>query len=233
MRLLLPVVFAVAAVGLIHADDKAAKQNTLTAAETEAGFALLFDGETTAGWRGYKQKSCPPGWQVVDGALTRVKGAGDIITDRQFENFELHIEWKVAPGGNSGIFYHVQETSGPAYATGPEYQVLDNAKHPDGKNPYTSAGSCYGLYKPMKDVCKPAGEWNQTKIVIKGPRVEHWLNGELIVAYEKGGNEWNQLVAASKFKSMPEFGKPTKGYICLQDHGDRVAYRNIKIREFK
>jgi hypothetical protein len=210
------------------ADGSAA--NTLTDAEKAAGFKLLFDGKTTEGWRGYKKQTCPDGWKVEGGALVRAARAGDIITKDEYESFELLIDWKVAAGANSGIFYHVAESAGPSYSTGPEVQVLDNARHADGRNPLTSAGSCYALYAPAKDVTKPVGEWNTMKLIVNGKHVEHWLNGEKIVEYEKGSDEWNEKVAHSKFKDMPNFGKPTKGHICIQDHGDRVEFRNIKIR---
>jgi hypothetical protein len=210
-----------------RADDPV---NTLTDQEKADGFRLLFDGKSTGGWRGYKKQSVPAGWKVVDGSLTRVGGGGDIVSEDEYGSFELRIDWRVAKAGNSGIMYHVQESQQTAYMTGPEYQVLDNERHPDGKNKLTSAGSCYGLYPPKEDVCKPAGEWNQTRIVIKGGHVEHWLNGTKVVEYEKGGEEWNQKIAASKFKQWSEFGKPTKGRLCLQDHGDKVEYRNIRIK---
>jgi hypothetical protein len=204
--------------------------NTLTNDEKAAGFKLLFDGQTTNGWRGYKSEEMPKGWKVVDGSLARVGGGGDIVSNEQFGSFELLIDWKIAEAGNSGIIYHVQESEKSSYMTGPEYQVLDNARHPDGRNKLTSAASCYGLYAPEKDVCHPAGEWNHTRIVIKGPHVEHWLNGVKVVQYEKGSDEWNNKVAASKFKQWPQFGKPKEGHLCLQDHGDKVEFRNIKIR---
>jgi hypothetical protein len=218
-------------------DDKVAKAedtpNTLTDAEKNDGFKLLFDGQTTAGWRGYRKDKCPAAWQAVDGALTLKGRGGDIITEGQYESFELRLEWKISPRGNSGIFYHVHEGDEPSYATGPEIQVLDNKGHADGKNPLTTAGSCYALYAPSKDVTKPVGEWNEARVIVKGRHVEHWLNGEKIVEYEKGGDDWNAKVAASKFSKMPNFGRPTKGHICLQDHSDEVAFRNIRIKELK
>lgn len=204
--------------------------NTLSDAEKAAGFKLLFDGKSADGWRGYKQKTMPSGWKVIDGCIVRTGGGGDIITDAEYGSFELLIDWKVAPKGNSGIMYHVEEGPETAYMTGPEYQVLDNKGHPDGRSKMTSAASCYGLYPPTKDVCHPAGEWNHTKIVIKNGHVEHWLNGEKVVEYQKGSDEWNKKVAGSKFKNWEQFGKPTKGHIVLQDHGDKVEYRNIKIK---
>lgn len=211
----------------------AQEMNTLTDQEKAEGWKLLFDGKTTEGWRGYKKDKCPDGWKAVDGALARVGGGGDIVTVEQFESYELALEWKVAEKGNSGVMFHVAETKGPPYHTGPEMQVLDNERHPDGKNPKTSSGSCYALYAPSKNVCNPAGQWNKAKLVVNGAKVDHWLNGEKIVSYELGSEEWNAFVAASKFKAWPDFGKGRKGHLCLQDHGDRVEYRNIKIKVLK
>lgn len=214
------------------ADD--AGNNTLSKEEAREGFTLLFDGKTMDHWRGYQAKTVPSGWKVIDGCIVRVGGGGDIISKKEYGNFELRLDWKVAPKGNSGIMYHVLEKDGlTSYMTGPEYQVLDNKGHADGRNKLTSAGSCYGLYAPMKEVCNPAGEWNHARIVIKDGHVEHWLNGTKVVEYVKGGDEWNKKLANSKFKQWPEFGKPTHGHLCLQDHGDKVEYRNIRIRELK
>ncbi|MBI4570008.1 MAG: DUF1080 domain-containing protein [Planctomycetes bacterium] len=204
--------------------------NTLTAAEKRQGWKLLFDGRTTAGWRGFRKKIMPSGWKVDEGCLTRVGLAGDIVTEGQFENFDLRLEWKVAPGGNSGIFFRVSEDLSPCWHTGPEMQVLDNARHADGKNPLTSAGSAYALYAPAKDVAKPAGEFNRARLLVDGAHVEHWLNGEKIVAYELGGDDWLARVKNSKFASMPRFGREKQGHLALQDHGDRVAFRDVKIR---
>ena len=207
--------------------------NTLTPVEERAGWKLLFDGKTTAGWRGFHQKDVPAGWQVVDGALTRVSGGGDIITADQFDSFDLSIDWQITPGGNSGIMYRVSEEAEQTYHTGPEFQVLDNAKHADGKNPLTSAGSAYGLYAPVKDMTRPVGEWNTARIVLDGNHVEHWLNGTMVVEYTLGSPEWTKLVAATKFTEWPRYGKEPRGHIALQDHGNRVAYRNIRIRPMK
>jgi hypothetical protein len=206
------------------------QDNALTDEEKKDGWKLLFDGTSTQGWRGYKKDKCPDGWQAVDGALTRVKGGGDILTVAQYESFELKIDWRVAPGGNSGIMFHVTETEGAPFMTGPEMQVLDDAKHGDGRNPLTSAGSCYALYPPAKKAVKPAGEWNSARLVVDKGKCEHWLNGEKIVAYEIGGEDWNKKVAASKFKAWAKFGKEPKGHIDLQDHGDKVEFKNIKLK---
>lgn len=205
-------------------------ENTLTSQEREQGWRLLFDGKSTAGWRGFKQTEAPAGWQAVDGALTRVSRARDIITVDQFDSFELTLEWKIAEGGNSGIMYHVSEEADATYYTGPEFQILDNARHADGKSPLTSAGSCYALYAPSKDVTRPVGSWNSARIIVNGNRVEHWMNDVRLVEYELHSEDWNRRVAESKFKQWPTFGRTRPGHIALQEHGSQVAYRNIKIR---
>jgi hypothetical protein len=208
--------------------------NTLTDKEKADGWKLLFDGKTTHGWHTYKGKEVGDQWKAGHGTLSLVhkegKHGGDIVTDDSFDNFDLAIEWKVTPGANSGIMYRVSETEDAPYFTGPEYQILDNEKHPDGKHKETSAASCYALYAPSKDVTKPVGEWNKTRIVVKGNFVEHWLNDVKVVEYEFGSDDWNKKVAASKFHEWKKFGTIKKGGIDLQDHGDDVAYRNIKIR---
>jgi hypothetical protein len=228
---------AAALLGLLAAAGRAADEpapNTLTDKEKADGWKLLFDGKTTKGWHAYKGKEVGDKWKAADGALVfnpkDGKKGGDIVTDDEYENFELSVEWKVTPGANSGIMYRVAETKGAPYETGPEYQVLDNKGHSDGKNPKTSAASCYALYAPTKDVTKPIGEWNKTRIVVNGNKVEHWLNGVKVVEYEFGSDDWNKRVTGSKFAKMDRFGKEKKGHIDLQDHGNEVAYRNIKIK---
>jgi hypothetical protein len=219
--------------GAARAADEPAP-NTLTDKEKADGWKLLFDGKTTKGWHKYKGKDVPDRWKAVDGSLALKhkdgKDGGDIVTDDMFGSFELAIDWKVTPGANSGIMYHVAETEDEPYFTGPEYQILDNAGHEDGKHKETSAASCYALYAPSKDVTKPVGEWNHTLILVKGNHVEHWLNDVKVVSYDLGSDDWNKRVAASKFKEWKKFGAVKKGGIDLQDHGDDVAYRNIKIR---
>jgi hypothetical protein len=195
------------------------------------GWRSLFDGRTTAGWRGFRMASMPAGWTVVDGALTRTGEGGDIITTDQFTDFELELEWKVAPGGNSGIMYRVTEDAERTYHTGPEMQVLDDAGHQDGGARLTAAGSAYGLYAAPAGVVKPAGEWNAVRIVMRGRHVEHWLNGVRAVEYELGSPDWEAKVKASKFTEWPGYGRSPRGHIALQDHGDLVAYRNLRIRE--
>ena len=208
----------------------AAAPNTLTAAEKAAGWRLLFDGKTTAGWRGFKKTDMPAGWTVEDGALTRSAAASDIVTIDEFENFELIFDWRIAEGGNSGVFGRATEESTAVWHSTVEYQILHNQGHADGKKPETTAGSAYALYAPVKDVTKAPGEWNTGKIVMKGAHVEHWLNGVKLLEFEIGSKDWNERVTASKFAKYTMFGKAVKGRIALQDHGDKVAFRNIKIR---
>jgi cytochrome c len=207
--------------------------NALTARERAEGFRMLFDGKSLTGFGGWKKSSTPKGWQVQNGELRFVPGveAGDIRTSEQFGNFELRLEWQVQKGGNSGIMYRSTEDHDYPWETGPEMQVLDDDLHPDGRSTLTSAGSCYGLYARSRDVARPAGEWNEARLVIRGSHVEHWLNGYKIVEYELGSQAWKDLVSKSKFASMPDYGKREKGFIVLQDHGDPVAFRSIRIRK--
>ena len=204
--------------------------NMLTAREKSEGWKLLFDGESADHWRGFRKQDLPAGWSVIDGAIVRTGSGGDIITREQFDDFELMLDWKVQPGGNSGIFYNVTEDGGAVYSTGPEMQVLDNKGHADGGSPLTSAGANYALHPPAWDTTGPPGTWNRARIVMDGDRVEHWLNGVLLLEYVLNSPDWERRVADSKFSGMPDYGRRTSGHIALQDHGDVVAFRNLKIR---
>src|SRR5690606_17920992 len=159
-------ILCLAALTLMCSFDPLAAQNRLTDQERATGWRLLFDGKTTDGWRGFRQDSMPGGWQVVDGTLARVSGGGDIITVEQYANFELALDWKVEPGGNSGIMFRVTEDAEYPWLTGPEMQILDNAGHADGQNPETSTGSNYALHAPTRDAARPAGEWNSVRLVV-------------------------------------------------------------------
>lgn len=206
----------------------------------------LPDGVTSAGewanllpghamlWRGYKQQRLPDGWRydAATRELQRVSGGGDIITDQQWDDFELELEWKVGPGGNSGIFYRATEQTDVIYMNATEMQILDDSVHRDGKNPLTSTGSNYALYAPTEDAAKPVGEWNKVRIVAVGQRVEHWLNGRKVVEFRQMSPEWTALVKGSKFAQWPLYGQSPRGHIGLQDHGDPVSFRNIRVREF-
>jgi hypothetical protein len=214
-------------VSLVAVRALAAEPNTLSAEEKAAGFKLLFDGKSTDGWRNFKKDTVSDGWKVVDGALARVAGAGDIMTKDQFEAYELLIDYKISAGGNSGIMFHVTEEGDTPWKTGPEIQVQDNK---DGHDPQKS-GWLYQLYKPEIDATNPAGEWNSMRIIISPKKSEVYMNGKKYYEFVKGSKDWDERVAKSKFGSMPLFGKATKGHIALQDHGNEVAFRNIKIRE--
>lgn len=198
---------------------------------------VLFDGSGNLdAWRGYRREGLPAAWQVQDGTLAFVPGTddgGDIITREQFGDFELALEWRISPGGNSGIFYRALETADYIFETGAEMQVLDNAGHADGQSPLTSAGSNFGLYPASRDVTRPVGEWNEARIVARGPHVEHWLNGVKLLEYEQGSDEWKARVARSKFAAWPGYGTAMRGHIGLQDHGDTVWFRNIRVRRLR
>lgn len=216
------------------AADSAAMSNPATDGATPVAtgeWRLLFDGTSLAGWRNYKQQGTPEGWGVEDGTLVRTGRGGDIITEEQFANFELELEWMVEQGGNSGVMYRVTEEGNATYETGPEMQVLDDANHPDGQTRLTSAGAVYGLYPTPEGAVRPAGEWNQARLVVNGNHVEHWLNGTKTGEYELGSEDWTRRVAESKFSAWPGYGRAARGHIALQDHGDRVAFRNIRLRE--
>jgi hypothetical protein len=214
---------------------KARGPNTLTEKEKKEGWKLLFDGKTTEGWRNYKKESISDKWQVRDGALTLpTGGGGDIITKEQFDSYELVLDWKISPGGNSGLMFHVTEEGNTPWKTGPEIQIQDNV---EGHDPQ-KAGWLYQLYEPPKepktgkpiDATRPAGEWNTLRVVLNGSRGEIHMNGVKYAQFEMWGDDWNQRIARSKFAREPGFGQARKGHIALQDHGDVVAFRNIKIR---
>lgn len=205
-----------------------------SAADRKAGWRLLFDGKSTAGWRGYKTDSVPAAWQVVGGVLTKAVATGDIMTQDQFDDFELRFDWQIAAGGNSGVFYRGTNEFDHIYWTGPEYQLLDDAAAPDGRNRLTSAGSAYGLYPAPAGIVKSAGEWNSARIVVRGHHVEHWMNGRKLLEYELLSPDWEAKVAASKFSAWPKYGRVPKGYIGIQgDHDGALSLRNIQIRELR
>ena len=216
--------------------------NTLTAAEVEAGWILLFDGHSTNGWRGYNQESFPEvGWEVADGCLIVLASdgeeegyGGDIITEEKFENFELSIEFLLSPVANSGILYRAIESPGePIWHNAPEYQVLDDTAYIEMNtmDMHTNlTGDNYDLHASRVTATNPLGEWNHARIIVNGAHVEHWLNGQLTVEYEFWSPVWEQLVEDSKFADYPGYGRATSGHIGLQDHGHTLRYRNIKLR---
>lgn len=210
-----------------------AAMNTLTAEEQAAGWKLLFNGQDFTGWRIYRGAAPAAPWVVEDGAMAlTARGGGDLVTEEEFGPFELALEWKISSNGNSGIMYLVKESEQApnTYHTGPEMQVLDDAGHPDGQIPSHRAGALYDFAEPLAAAAKPVGEWNMVNIRFTGNRIEHRLNGQLVAESSYGDDAWRAKVAASKFKDMPLFGQASSGRIALQDHGDKVWYRNIKIR---
>jgi hypothetical protein len=211
---------------IVFAADPA--PNTLTEEEKAAGWKLLFDGKTMAGWRNYQKPDIAPGWKVENGELVRgEEKGGDIITTEKYGAFELSLEYNISPGGNSGLMFHVTEDGRVAWHTGPEIQIQDNtSKAKDPQKP----GWLYQLYRSEVDAAKPAGEWNQLRLLITPEKCATWMNGQLYYEYVKGSADWDERVAKSKFASQPNFGKPTSGHICLQDHNNPVKFRNIKIR---
>jgi hypothetical protein len=207
-------------------------------AQNKGKWVSLFDGKSLNGWHSWQSDKVLPQWKIEDNAIVLAeKGGKDLVTDKEYGDFELELEWKIAEGGNSGIIYHVIEDKKYCcpYSTGPEIQVLDDVKHPDskaGKNGNHKSGSLYDMLPPTDmTVVKPAGEWNKAKIVIKGGHGESWLNGKKVVDFPAAGAEFQKLVADSKFKTWEGFGASSKGKIALQDHGDKVSYRNIRIKE--
>jgi len=197
---------------------------------------ILFDGKTTQGWHTYLKSDATPAWAVVDGTLQlnpKAEGQGDLVTDQEYENFELSLEWNISEGGNSGIIFGVHEDPAfrATYDTGIEMQVLDNKNAEDNKKANHLAGSLYDLKAPAKDVAKPAGEWNAIKLRKQNGNLTFWQNGVKIIETQMGSAEWQTMVENSKFKTWKNFAKYPKGRIALQDHGHEVSFRNIKIKQ--
>lgn len=215
------------------------KHNTLTAQEESEGWVLLFDGETMNGWRDYNGTELKAPWHVVDGCIQAKGGGSDsdgyIVTDKQYENFELSWDWKLSEGGNSGMLYHVVERPqySVPYVTGPEYQLIDEPNFPSPLEPWQRLGVDYAMYLPDTTLMKvnPAGQWNNSKIVFDNGHVEHWLNGVKILSFEAWTDDWHARKNSGKWENAPEYGLAKKGVICLQDHGYPASFRNIKVKE--
>lgn len=219
---------------VISCQNKVPQTNTLTEAEEKDGWKLLFDGQSTNGWRFFKGGEIK-GWKVVEGVLYNSgKGSdhgGDIITEETFKDFELRLEWKIDSLSNSGIFFHVQELDSidAIYESGPEYQLKDDA---DDTLSTHSSGANYAMNIPIGAIVKPLGQWNETQIIVKNSHVEHWLNGVKVVEYELWTQDWLQRKNSGKWKDYPYYGAAKEGHIGLQDHGGLTQFRNIKIRLF-
>jgi hypothetical protein len=219
--------------------------NTLTSEERADGWRLLWDGRTSWGWRSAKGEEFPEeGWEIADGVLTVLetggdesRAGGDIVTVDQYSDFELKVEFKLTPGANSGIKYFVDPelNQGQGSAIGLEFQILDDDQHPDAKMGHGGNRTVASLYDliaaPEDKPIRPVGEWNEAHIVSRGGHVEHWLNGTKVLEYQRGSSEYRKLVAGSKYKIWKDFGESAQGHILLQDHGNRVSFRNVKIRE--
>ncbi len=187
---------------------------------------------TMSQWRAWKQDTMPTGWTVTDGVLSKDGERGDLQSRNQYANFELAFDWMLAEGGNAGVFYRVTEEYDMPYWSGPEYQLLDDARHPDGKDTTRRAAAAYAIYPATHGVVKPAGQWNSAKIVVNGNAVEHWLNGQKVVAYELQSADWAAKVKASKFHEYPNYGLAPRGFLSIQgDHTGKLSIRAMRIRE--
>ncbi len=196
------------------------------------GWMTLFDGRTLTGWHAYQQSpGVTTGWSVNDSAIYTPGDGRDLVSDQQYSSFELDLEWKVAPGANSGIFIWANEGTGEIYENSPEMQVLDNGGHPDGKSPMTAAGSLYALYPAPINAPKAVGEWNEVRIVVHGSRVQYFLNGIRTVDVDFASKIVKDKIAASKFKQWLTFGKSRRGHVGLQSHGGKVWFRAIRIKD--
>ncbi len=212
------------------------QHNTLSEKEKQDGWRLLFDGKTTAGWHVYRNKTNGAAWKVADGELwldPQSEGRGDLMSDGEYENFELVLDWKIDVGGNSGVVFNSIESEKyrNAWNTGPEMQIIDNDVHPDGKIVKHRAGDLYDLIGSKQESAKAPMEWNTVRIVSNRGKLELWLNNVLQVKITMFTPEWEALIKGSKFVKHPDFGTFHKGHLMLQDHDNRVWFRNIKIRE--
>lgn len=221
-------------------DTSAAARATATAtaagetATTDTAWRSLIEQSSAPAWRGYKTDSLPKGWSVKDGVLSKSGSVEDLVSRDQFGDFELSLDWMLSKGGNAGIFYRATEEYDKVYWSGPEYQLLDDANHADGKSRLTSAGAAYGIYPSPAGIVKPAGQWNTTRIVVRGNHVEHWLNGQKVVEYDLASPDWEAKVKASKFGAYPNYGRAARGHIAIQgDHDGSLSIRNAKIRELQ
>ncbi len=215
---------------------QAQKPNTLSKKEKKAGWELLFNGKNLDGWKFFQGGEVNRGWHVIEGILNNSgigsDHGGDIITTKKFDDFELYLEWKIGPEGNSGIFYRVQEgDTKKIYETAPEYQLLDDNGWPSKLKDSQYSGGNYAMHKPVGAEVKPLEQWNTTRIIVKGSKVQHFLNGKKVVEYELWSDDWKERKNNSKWKNKPLYGMAKNGHIGLQDHGGLTQFKNIKIRK--
>jgi hypothetical protein len=216
------------------ADAPVLQKSVMTAWEARSGFVPLFDGQSLSGWKGWKRSDPPSAWKARNGELVLAKeegGGGDLCTAEPYGDFDLRLEWKIAKNGNSGVIYRAGEDYDYSWKTGPEYQILDDWAGGRTRPTVYTSGAFYEMYAAPFMLARPAGEWNETRIVCRGNRVEHWLNSVLVVSCEIGSDDWMERYQKSKFRAFPEFGKKAEGFIVLQDHGNEVAFRRVRIRK--
>lgn len=200
--------------------------------QTAPAWQVLFDGTDTSAWRNFKANSLHPHWQIIDGALTlTAAGGGDLLSKQQYANFELELSWLISSGGNSGVFILADEQGQYIYSHAPEVQILDNERHADNKLASHRSGSLYDLIAAPASAQKPAGQWNQLRVIHQNGHLQVWQNDQQTVDIQLGSPHWQQLVAGSKFASWTGFAANRKGHIGLQDHGDKVSFKHIRIRE--
>lgn len=217
--------------------DRTVVPNTITDSVKKAGWQLLFDGSTTNGWHGYNQQGVPTSWAVEDSCVTMNSVGGgeeqDLITDKEYKSFALSLEYKLTKAANSGVLFQIKEDPKYkfAYETGPEFQVIDHQNWPDPLEDWQINGANYAMYPPMAKPYKPVGEWNQLMLIVDGNDVTQILNGEIVVKYTKYSDEWTKLRNSGKWADYPDYGKYDEGHISLQNHGTKVWYRNIMIKE--
>jgi hypothetical protein len=224
---------------LLSEIDQQAEPNSLTKPEKKNGWQLMFNGETPDGWHGYNMEVFPDCWAIEDGSLTMNSGGGgedqDIITEKKYRNFAISLEYKLTEGANSGLIYQVEEDSlyKYPYETGPEFQIIDHASWPDPLEDWQINAANYAMYPPIAQPYKPVGEWNNLLLVVNGSEVSQFLNNELVVKYDKSSEEWKTLRNSGKWSAFPDWGKYDEGHIALQNHGTKVWFRSIKLKELK
>lgn len=212
--------------------------NQLTEEQKAEGWKLLFDGTSMNGWRTFRNQE-NDSWEVVDGTLhckpfkeNAENKRADIVTVDQYENFELVFDWRISPHGNSGVMFRVTEEHEQPYATGPEFQLIDDEGYPGDLQPGQLTGANYDMHVPTQNASKPVGEWNTSRLVVRKNNVEHWINGMKVVEYELYTDDWKERKARSKWKDFPAYATESKGHIDLQDHGNEVWFRNIRLKSF-
>jgi hypothetical protein len=224
-------------IAILGCSSNKQENNTLTKKEIEEGWELLFDGKTMGKWKTFNGGEVT-GWKIIEGEMHNSgvgsDHGGDIITKKQYASFELYLEWKIASESNSGVFFHVQEgLTNAIHESGPEYQLIDDKGWPTELKKSQYSGANYDMHPPQNAEVKPLDEWNTARIIVNGPKVEHWLNGKEVVEYELWTDEWNELKANSKWAERPHYGLAKTGHIGLQDHGGLTMFRNIKIRKLE